>query len=109
VREPKICLGQVFNFEIDSFASYQDERTVLVQPFLELKTRHRVRPATRSLSMHSPLCNRKFSKIDTCSMMSQWPSLTSSGLSNVETISPPGKGLKKLLSSAFCGFHKKNR
>ncbi len=35
-REPKSCLGRVFNFKLDSFASYQHKR-----PLLELKTRPR--------------------------------------------------------------------
>ncbi len=43
-REPDSCLGRVFNFKLDSFASNQHKYTLFVQPFIELKNRPRVRP-----------------------------------------------------------------
>jgi hypothetical protein len=45
-------LTQVFNFKLDSFASYQHKCAVLVQPLLKLKARPRVSPVNRSLSVH---------------------------------------------------------
>jgi hypothetical protein len=44
MREPNSCLGRVFNFKLACFASYQQKWTVLVQPFLEMKTWPRVCP-----------------------------------------------------------------
>jgi hypothetical protein len=43
-REPKGCLGRVFNFKLDSFASYQHNHFVLTEPIVDMKTRPRVRP-----------------------------------------------------------------
>ncbi len=40
--ELESCLGRVFNFKLDSFASYQQMCIVFMQPFLELKTGPRV-------------------------------------------------------------------
>jgi hypothetical protein len=56
-REPTSCLDRVFNFKLDSFASYQHKHTPFVQPFLELKTRPWVCPARWSLSMARVLKN----------------------------------------------------
>jgi hypothetical protein len=50
-RELSTCLGRVFYFKLDSFASYPHKYTVSVRAFLELKTRPRVCPVNRSLYM----------------------------------------------------------
>ncbi len=38
-REPKSCLGRVFNFKLGHFASKQHKCMAHMQPLLELKTR----------------------------------------------------------------------
>ncbi len=49
-REPKSCLGRVFNFELGCFVMYAIARHIQARPSLELKTRPRFHPVTRSLS-----------------------------------------------------------
>ena len=50
-REPKSCLGKVFNFKLGYFASQQNKGFAHMQPLLELKTRPKFYPANCSLSM----------------------------------------------------------
>ncbi len=46
-REPKICLGWIFNTKLDSFAP----KTLMIQPILELKTPPKFSPVIQSLSI----------------------------------------------------------
>jgi hypothetical protein len=50
-REPKSCLGQLFNFKLGSFAVWEDVRDANARPHLKLKTQPRFHPARLSLSM----------------------------------------------------------
>jgi hypothetical protein len=51
-REPKSCLGRVFNSKIGHIAALLSNCLArMQQPLLELKTRPRVRPVSQSLSM----------------------------------------------------------
>jgi hypothetical protein len=50
-REPQSGLGQVFNFKLDSFTSYQHKCMAFTQPHLKLKILSRFCPISRSLSM----------------------------------------------------------
>jgi hypothetical protein len=50
-REPKSCLGQVFNFKLDCFVTYAIERHIQAHPSLELNTLPWFRPVSWSLSM----------------------------------------------------------
>ncbi len=50
-REPRSCLGRVFNIKLGSFDSKQLICMSQTQPLLELKTRPRFCPASWSLSM----------------------------------------------------------
>jgi len=50
-REPRSCLGRVFNIKLGSFVSKQLNCMSQTQPLLELKTRPRFCPASWSLSM----------------------------------------------------------
>ncbi len=45
-REPRSCLGRVFNFKLCLFALLQNKSTAHVQPLLELKTRPRLSPVS---------------------------------------------------------------
>ncbi len=45
-REPRSCLGQVFNIKLGSFASKQLNCMAHTKPLLELKTRPRFRPVS---------------------------------------------------------------
>jgi hypothetical protein len=50
-REPKSCLGRVFNFKLDCFVVYNCMAYIQVLPSLQWKTRPRFRPVSLSLSM----------------------------------------------------------
>ncbi len=50
-REPRSCLGRVFNIKLGSFVSKQLNWVAHTQPLLELKTRPRFRPDSWSLSV----------------------------------------------------------
>ncbi len=50
-REPKSCLGRVFNFKLDCLASQQNKCMADMQSLLELKTRPRFCPVNWILSM----------------------------------------------------------
>jgi hypothetical protein len=49
-REPKSCLGQIFNFKLDRFASEQHRGMTYTWPLSELKTRPRFYPVSWSFS-----------------------------------------------------------
>ncbi len=49
-REPKSCLGRVFNFELGCFVVYPIARHIQAPLSLDLKTRPKFHPVTRSLS-----------------------------------------------------------
>ncbi len=52
-REPRSCLGQVFNSKLGCFATPGRKCIVwCMQPLLKLKTRPKARPVSYSLSMH---------------------------------------------------------
>ncbi len=50
-REPKSCLGQVFNFKLGCLVMCTIAWPIQAWPSLELKTRLRFRPISLSLSM----------------------------------------------------------
>jgi hypothetical protein len=50
-REPKSCLGQVFNFKLGCFVRCTIAWPIQVRPSLQWKTRPRFRPVSLSLSM----------------------------------------------------------
>jgi hypothetical protein len=50
-REPKSCLGQVFNSKLDSISILCSKCMLHMQPLLELKTQRRDHPVSLSLSM----------------------------------------------------------
>ncbi len=52
-REPKSCLGQVFNSKLGHIATLGSKCMVCMQPLLKLETRPRARPVSLSLSMHN--------------------------------------------------------
>jgi hypothetical protein len=54
-REPRSCLGRVFNSKLGCIAILGSKWMVSMQPLLKLKTRPRARPASLSLSVPSPI------------------------------------------------------
>jgi hypothetical protein len=50
-REPKSCLGRVFNSKLGCIATPGSKYMVCMQPLLKLKTRPKARPVSKSLSM----------------------------------------------------------
>ncbi len=55
-REPKSCLGRVFNSKLGCIAALLSKCLArMPQPLLELKTRPRARPVSLSLSMIEPI------------------------------------------------------
>ncbi len=51
-RELNSCLGQDFNYKLDSFGSYYyNIMSTFMQPIIELKTQLRLRPVNWNLSM----------------------------------------------------------
>ncbi len=50
-REPKSCLGRVFNFKFGCFVMCTVACPIQARPSLELKTRPRFRPVSLSLTM----------------------------------------------------------
>ncbi len=57
-REPKSCLGRVFNIKLGHFAVYALAQHIQVRPSLELKTWPRFCPVSLSLSMASHFNSR---------------------------------------------------
>ncbi len=51
VREPKSCLGRVFNSKLGHIATLLSKCMACMQTLLDLKTLPRVRPVNLSLSM----------------------------------------------------------
>jgi len=51
-REPRSCLGRVFNSKLGRIATLSSKCMVCIQPLLKLKTRPRARPVSQSLSKH---------------------------------------------------------
>ncbi len=54
-REPRSCLGWVFNHKLGSFTWKQHKCTACKRPLLKLKTRPRFRPVVWSLSMYEAI------------------------------------------------------
>jgi hypothetical protein len=50
-KEPNSCLGQVFNFKLDSFASYQHKSAEILRSILKWNTRPRVSPVANVIKL----------------------------------------------------------
>jgi hypothetical protein len=68
-REPKSCLGQVFNLKLGCFVMCTIAWSIQVQPSLQWKTRHRFCPVSLSLSTTTAIFWIPLNAVDGTSVM----------------------------------------